>query len=649
MDVPAIAPADVLTLSHLVEACLSPDGEQAAYIVAATATDTMTDYTCLWIADVDTAQARRLTQPGDVVTGPSWSPDGDRIAYRSHASGTPQIHVIDVAGGSTRQMTSATPGVAATGPFWSPSGEHIAYTAPVKPPRDSSRPYRVTRQFWRLDGAGLIDDVTHELFLIGVDGGEPRQLTEEDGLIMSAQWSAKGDRLLYVAFVEHDTPRCVVRSCDAMGGDVRTHYEEDNYGFWPTVAWLPDGRIVRSTTNLVAKGMPPVAIVIDGGVAEPELRSGPVDGWIYGLVVGDLPLAPFVTPRLLVSPDGESAYVPVQRGGSRHVWEIALTGKPSARPLEKSDSVSVAFDVRMGRVLVGTMSMHEPPDLAVVDLAGGEKRRLGRLNGNAFRAGERFEIEPLAFGDADGAALEGWFLRPRHARGPVPTIVQCHGGPHAAWGHAFSFDNEFLLAAGYGVLLVNQRGSTGYDREFATDLHGDWGHHDVGDILAGLDLVVDRGLADPERLGIFGISAGAFLAAWITAHDHRFRAGIVESPAISWTAMSGGDVGHHYWRWLGGKNGLGVEAAEPYVRFSPTTYAGACKTPMLIIQHEGDLRTPPATSEEYYSLLRMHGCTTEMLRMPVTPHSGSLELGSPITRVAQNEAVLEWLNRFVLA
>lgn len=641
-----MAPDDALNLRILLEARLSPDGRAALYTVAEVDRERGADFACLWVVDTATAQSRRLTEPGDLITGPAWSPDGHSVAFRSLASGSPQIHIMDLDTDQVRQLTTTDWGVATTGPFWSPSGDQVAFTAAAQPPRDPAQPYRVTRQFWRMDGAGLVDDVKHELFVTDVDGGTPRQLTHDDGLIVSVEWSPDGKELLYVAYVEHDRPRTVVRSCEVSGGSVRTLYEEDNYFYFPTAAWLPDGGIARSTSNLVAADCPPVDLVIDRGSGSLDVRTDPLDGWIYGLVVGDLPLFPFLMPRLIITPDGRSGYLGVQRGGAMQVWEVAMTGDPSARAVVFGDEESsAAYDLRGDQLLIGTTSMYEPPDLYVVDVTTGDRRRLTELNADWLPAERPFDIERLRFHGADGEPVEGWFLAPRGVDGPVPTIVNNHGGPHAAWGHTFSFDNQMFLSAGYGVLLVNQRGSTGYSREFATGLHGDWGNHDISDVLAGVDLVVERGHADPDRLGVWGISAGAFLTAWITAHDHRFRAGIVESPCVSWTAMTGGDVGFHYWRWLGEKSGLGVESMSPYVRFSPTTYSGSCRTPMLIIQHEKDLRTPVATSEEYYALLRLHGCQTEMLRMPLTAHGGSLELGSPTTRVAQNEAILEWMNR----
>ena len=84
---------------------------------------------------------------------------------------------------------------------------------------------------------------------------------------------------------------------------------------------------------------------------------------------------------------------------------------------------------------------------------------------------------------------------------PFPTILHIHGGPHNGYGHAFYFDFLTLAGAGFAVLFINHRGSTGYGSQFATAIHGDWGNLDYHDLMAGVDFAIEKGIADPQRLG----------------------------------------------------------------------------------------------------------------------------------------------------
>ena len=203
-----------------------------------------------------------------------------------------------------------------------------------------------------------------------------------------------------------------------------------------------------------------------------------------------------------------------------------------------------------------------------------------------------------------------------------------------------------LTGAGYAVLLVNYRGSTGYGDDFSNAVNGP--HHmelEYADLMAAVDYAIEEGLADPDRLGVCGLSYGGCLSCWIIAHNDRFKAAVPENPLTnraSWYGVS--DIGSTHPESVGGHL---FEVPEAYRRCSSITYAHRCTTPTLLIQGEKDLRVPAEQSEQFYTVLQANGCTVEMLRLPESPHSGSI--GGPLeVRRAQNEALLDWMNRYVL-
>ncbi|MCW3015946.1 MAG: peptidase prolyl oligopeptidase active site domain protein, partial [Solirubrobacterales bacterium] len=314
------------------------------------------------------------------------------------------------------------------------------------------------------------------------------------------------------------------------------------------------------------------------------------------------------------------------------------------------DLACAPLDARDGRLLLAISTMHQPPDLWLADVGApspaASRHRLTALNAHRFPDAAAFAVEHLRATAPDGTPVEGWFLRPHGHDGPVPTVLSLHGGPAAAWGHAFSYDHCLLAAAGYGVLLCNPRGSTGYDPEFAVALREHWGDLEAADVIAMLDHAIAVGLADPERLAVSGLSAGGYLGAWLITHGDRFNAAVLENPAIDWFTSTGADIGAILVEgWTGVRPGTGLDAAQTLARTSVTTYADACSTPTLLIVHERDLRTPPNGTEAFYTLLKLHGCEAELLTLPGTFHNGSIDLGRPDHRVAQNEALLDWLDR----
>jgi dipeptidyl aminopeptidase/acylaminoacyl peptidase len=221
-----------------------------------------------------------------------------------------------------------------------------------------------------------------------------------------------------------------------------------------------------------------------------------------------------------------------------------------------------------------------------------------------------------------------------------------HGGPHNAFGHIFFFEFLVLAGAGYAVLFINHRGSSGYGDRFCSQTIGNLGNLEYQDMMAAVDYVVDKGLADPDRLGCCGLSGGGHLTCWIVGHTERFKAAVAENPITNFVSFYGVSA-----------NGVRIavdelgghphEIPNVYRRCSPITHAHRCTTPTLLIQGENDRNCPPEQSEQFYTALKANGCPTEMLRLPNGVHTGSL-LGPPIVRRTQDEALLEWMNRYVL-
>jgi dipeptidyl aminopeptidase/acylaminoacyl peptidase len=126
----------------------------------------------------------------------------------------------------------------------------------------------------------------------------------------------------------------------------------------------------------------------------------------------------------------------------------------------------------------------------------------------------------------------------------------------------------------------------------------------------------------------------------------RFKATVPENPVTSWTSIYGvSDIGP--WFAVDELGGHPHEIPEVYRRCSPITYAHRCQTPTLLIQAESDYRCPTEQSEQFYTVLKANGCVVEMLRLPASPHAGSI-IGEPILRRVQNQALLEWMNKYVL-
>jgi dipeptidyl aminopeptidase/acylaminoacyl peptidase len=386
--------------------------------------------------------------------------------------------------------------------------------------------------------------------------------------------------------------------------------------------------------------------VLDPATGTSTRRGADIEGHIEGGIQPDNPASRIGTGKLLLSDGDRDAIVPVQTGGEKALVRVALDGDESHAVVAGGTRVCLPVSASGQKVLFAAFGFTEPGDLYLVDLDTGEERRLTQVNEDVLAELALPTVIPLHFPGIDGAPVEGWFLQPAGAETALPTVLSIHGGPHAAWGAQFNFDHLMFAGAGYGVLLVNHRASTGYGDAFATAILADWGNLDYADLMAGVDYAIEEELADPDRLGVFGISGGGNLTGWVIGHTDRFKAACPENPVFNWFSMYGtSDVGADFSvRELGGTP---YEAEDVYRRCSPITYAHHCTTPTLFLQHENDCRCPAEQTEQFFTVLRVNGVPAEMLRFPNTPHAGSV-IGPIGHRRAQNEALVDWMNRYVL-
>jgi dipeptidyl aminopeptidase/acylaminoacyl peptidase len=640
-----VVPDDLFRLQLIQDARLSPDGTTVVYALAQTDEGGAHDHTALWLVSLESGETRQLTAGTTRDWSPQWSPDGKWIAFLSARSIKAQIFLIALNGGEARQLTRLLQGVGGA-PQWSPDGKWIAFPAGPERPSDLSQPYRLTRNVYRFDELGYLDGSAQDIFVVDAEGGEPRRLTDDRCNNTMPQWSPDGRELLFNASLPPDSylppyPRLRVVTLDGAARDLT-----GDWGYSVAAAWLPDRRVVFCGQPYGRPAGSKNDIWVVGQESDaPSCRSAELPLHLCGGLQSDMPVALAPLTRLLVSPGGDAVYAQAQHGGTVELVRVGLSGASEWAAVLHGERTCIPLDLRGERLLFGVSKLDSPLELHTAALDGSDQRQISDVNADALDEWHMPAIERLQFTGADGVEVEGWLMLPPGGTAPHPLVLYIHGGPHSGFGHIFSFDFQMLAGAGYAVLLVNQRGSTGYGDAFATRIVGDWGNHDYHDLLAGVDAAIERGLADPNRLGVCGLSGGGNLTCWIIGQTDRFKAAVPENPVTNWLSFYGvSDIGP--WFAQAELGGPPHELPEVYRRCSPISYAHRCVTPTLLIQGEADYRCPAEQSEQFYTVLKANGCTVEMLRLPASSHAGSIR-GTPQLRRAQNEALLEWIQRYV--
>ncbi len=285
------------------------------------------------------------------------------------------------------------------------------------------------------------------------------------------------------------------------------------------------------------------------------------------------------------------------------------------------------------------------PEVVVVE--GGQARTVVSLSheGSRYVRGIAERLDRVSWTAPDGLEIDGLLARPDRD-GPFPLVTNVHGGPVSARVNTWSMSGQLtplLVSRGYAVFFPNPRGSSGRGQAFAEMVYGDMGGGDARDILAGIDALVERGMADRERLGVMGGSYGGFMSAWLVTQDERFAAAVAYSPVTDWYSQHlTSNIGH--WDRLI----LGEDLQKPggeYFKRSPIAFARRARTPTLLTAGSVDRCTPPGQAREFYQALLENGVETELAIYPGEGH-GVRKLPATIDWVARTVA---WFERHMPA
>ena len=270
-----------------------------------------------------------------------------------------------------------------------------------------------------------------------------------------------------------------------------------------------------------------------------------------------------------------------------------------------------------------------------VFIAGGDfsaPRKLTNINADAadFTLGD---TEVLTWKTADGWESEGILVKPvGYEPGKrYPLLVDVHGGPTGAHTNGFKVGvhngGQLWAGRGWAVLYPNPRGSTNYGEKFMRGNIPDWGGGDYRDIMAGVDEVIKRGIADPQKLALMGWSYGGYMTSWVVSQTTRFKAARMGAGLSNIHSMYGttdipGYIGTFF------NNYPDEKTLKLYRERSALTYVDQVTTPLLIMHGQNDERVPIGQPMEFYRALKDRGKIVELVWYPREGHSNSEYLPS---------------------
>ena len=507
---------DILALKSVSDAQVAPDGKWVAYVVTSMDMKENASDADVWLVSTAGGEPTRLTTSKKTDTQPRWSPDGKRLAFISAREDKPQIFLISPFGGEAEKLTDSKSGIASF--QWAPDGNRIAYVAQQEPSSEEEKKQKDK------DDAQVIDKnfKFSRIWIIDVNTKKASEVVKGEYTASDPQWSPDGRS---IAFVTHPTPKADdgslsdISIIDVASGRQRKLIENDGPDNAPR--WSPDGRQIAFLSR--------------------DLRSGEIGQQRLMIVSIEGGTPREVATRINYQPgpakwsaDGKTIYFNAGVRTTSQLFSVPAVGGEAKQLSNVAGAMGQATISRDGSTVAFTKSDVQHADDVYIAKALPMADPIKLTDHNPqVRDLSLGTSEVIRWKSKDGTEIEGIVIYPvGYQQGKrYPTVALIHGGPAGVFTQSFpnSYGNFGHVWAGKGwvVFYPNVRGSSSYGEKFLLANVRDWGGGDYQDIQSGLDHLIAKGIADPDKLAQSGWSYGGYMTAWTLTQTNRFKAVMV--------------------------------------------------------------------------------------------------------------------------
>jgi dipeptidyl aminopeptidase/acylaminoacyl peptidase len=652
----------MLAMERVSDPRVSPDGKQVAFTVRDTDLDANKGRFDVWLASIDGKTVERLTADEANDTDPAWAPDGTSIYFLSARSGSAQVWRIAVDGGEAEQVTKLPLDVSGFAVF--PDGKRLVVAMDVWPgarsvaasaAKDKAEAEKQVQV--RIYDAALFrhwdaweDGKYSHLFVwtppeLGGKADDARDLTPGQttdspthpfGGMDEVSIAPDGKSVAFVARVGGRaiawTTNTDVFVVAADGKSKPVNVTAANKAYDASPAYSPDGKSLALLAMARAgyeSDRNRIAIL---EVATRKLRTV-TEAWDRS------------PDSIEWSSDGKTIYTAADNLGGHSLYAVDVATGTSRIVVEKGTAKSprVAGD----RLVYTWDSFRQPTEVHTVRPDGTAVTRITRLNDQRVKAITWGTPEQFSFKGAHGDTVYGYVITPagfdpkRGKKAPVAVLI--HGGPQGSFRDEFHYrwNAEVFAGAGFGIVIVDFHGSTGYGQAFTDAIRGDWGGAPYDDIMAGVDAALKKYTwLDGSRMAALGASYGGYMINWINGKTDRFDALVCHDGNLDERMAYFQTEELWFPEWEHG--GTPWDRPEGFTRHSPVDLVKNWKTPTLVIHGGNDFRVVDTQGMATFNALQRKGIPSRFLHFPDENHW----VQKPLNSKLWHDQVIAWITKW---
>lgn len=654
---------DVLGIKAIQAPQISPDGRSVVYTVrgwvdeqdsTAPGAGRKESRTHIWRVNTDgNSAARQITFGEKGESNAQFSPDGKFISFvaaRGAADAKTQIYVMPIEGGEASKLTDAREDVQSYA--WAPDSTRIAYVSIDPRPADEEAEIKKRDDERVFEG----DFRFAHAWVIDLQSKHATRITEGTSWTVQGapSWSPDGKQFVFGTATtpmlrdnRRDIYVATVAPANGSAGQEPSRIEKisTNWGSDGSPRWSTDGATIA-------------------WVSEPNTTPALPDGTAAGVVMQQRLVLYDVKAKTIkdtLTPAFDSdAGNPIWTNEGKRV--MFITGKRAYNEAFAYDLTSGAYTQlthqrtingtsisKDGKTIVVTMDApNSSTELYVTDPSFANMKRLTNTNPQLADISQG-ETEVVTWKSTDGVEVEGVLLKPVgfEAGKRYPTLVVAHGGPAGAYVNGFRLGGveggQVWAGKGWAVFYPNPRGSSNYGQKTLAANVNDWGGGDFKDIMTGVDALVARGIADPDKLAHIGWSYGGYMTAWTITQTSRYKAAMVGAGLTNmWSMYGTNDIPSVLIAYFGGIPN--AKTLPLYLDRSAMSHIDKVTTPTLILHGANDERVPTGQAYELYRGLKDRGKTTELVFYPREGH-GFTEYYHQKDRM---QRIYDWVTKYTL-